>query len=97
MVVAAVVVVVVVARVLHVGVVAQAVEAFGVGVEGVVESLAHCHLSQEWVGEERACTEEIYQIWLRRSLEGVKVVQSCSAEVVCHMYEEKEWWVSWAS
>ena len=61
-VVVAVVVVVVAARVLCVGVVARAEEAFGVGVEGVVESLACCRLSREQVGEERACTEEIHQI-----------------------------------
>ena len=97
MVVAAVVVVVVVARVLCAGVVAQVVEAFGAGVEGVVESLACCRLSREWVGEERACAEEIRWIRLRQSLEGVKVVQSCSAEVVHHVYEEKEWWASQVS
>ena len=55
MVVAAVVVVVVVARVLRVGVVVRAEEAFGAGVEGVVERLACCHLSRERVGEGCRC------------------------------------------
>ena len=50
-VVAAVVVVVVAARVLRAGVVARAEEAFGAGVEGVVERLARCRLSRERVGE----------------------------------------------
>ena len=51
MVVVAVVVVVVAARVLSAGVVARAEEVFRAGVEGVVERLARCRLSQERVGE----------------------------------------------
>ena len=55
MVVAAVVVVVVAARVLSAGDVAQAEEVFRAGVEGVVERLACCHLSRERVGEGCRC------------------------------------------
>ena len=41
--------------------------------------------------------EEIRRIQPHQSLEGVKVVQSHSTEVVHHVYEEKEWWASQAS
>ena len=54
-----VIVVVAVARVLTAGVVAQAVEAFRVGVEGVLERAAHGHPSWEWVDEEKVHAEEI--------------------------------------
>ena len=60
-----VVVVVAVARVLTAGVVARAVAAFGVGVEGVLERAARGRPSWEQVDEEKVRAEEIRRIRAR--------------------------------